>query len=343
MTIIDLITENISYKYLFYSISIAFLLRYIVTDFILANKKSKIENRKVNTIEGWMAIPHLTVLIICIILIVKVKTIYNFIAILCIPLYISILIIYFLQIIENVKQVKDREFNELEINSFLSFSLFILLVFTEKSQEFFKEFLQILEGAHPTFFQCFALIVLVLKTFFVSFFTLYSILIIIKNFKIIMNKILTKLNIKFNLYSKISNFFLNNDWYFYDFVLLKKYKKIKILIPILFIVDLTVLIICDIFTFLMYFIRYPILTLMVLFKYVCKFLKNIENLNISLFTFKWFRIMIIFSITLTYVMLKLFSINILPNIMDIFELISTVILIPLIFEQIFNITQIKTN
>lgn len=338
MTIIDLICENVSYKYLFYLIGIALTFRYIVRGFT-KDKEAKTTERKVNNVKSWMLIIHLIVFIICIILIFKIEIVFIFVSILCIPLYISILIIYFIQIVKNVRQVKGKEWNEFEINSFLSFSYFALLVFNENMQNNLKSFLITLEDNYQIIFECFALTMLVLKVFFISFFSLYGILIMIRNIGMIINKIFIKFNLHFKILKKIEKFFINNDWYFYNFILLNKYKKLKFLIPFLFIIDLIVLIICDMFVFLMYFIRCPILTIIIIVKYVYRFLKNIRDLNISFFTFKWFRIMIIFSIIFAYVILKLFNVNISQNVMDIFELISTVILIPLIFEQIFNIKE----
>ena len=341
MTIIDFICEDVSYTCLFYLIGIASISHYIVTS-IIENKDVKSTNRKVNDVKRWMLIIHLIFHIICIILILKIELIFRFILILCIPLYISILSTLLIEILKNVRKIRKEEFNELEINSFLLFSYFTLLIFNKDMQNILKNSLIALGDTHHTIFECLALSLLVLKVFFISFFALYGTLMIIKNIIIVLNKISIKLNLRFKLLKYIEKFFINDDWYFYDFMLLNKYKKIKFLIPLLFIADLIILIICDIFIFLMYFIRYPILSIIIIVKYVYKFLNSIRNLNIAYFTFKWFRIMIIFSIIVTYIILKMFNINISQNIMDIFELISTVILIPLILEQIFNIRE-KVN
>lgn len=336
MTIIDLICEDFSIKFLLILIGIAQLLR-IFTANNIEDKESNERNKKVNTINYWMLIIHLIVITCIFISILKIKVFFILIKLLCIPFYISIIIMCFIQIIKNVKKVKEKELNEFEINSFLYFSYSVLLVFNKNIQNELKNSLVILQNNHQIIFECIALVLLFFKTFFISFFGLYAILMIIRYIEKIICKLFGRVHFNFKLLKNVYDFFTNNDnWYFYDFVLLNKYKKIKLLIPFLFIIDLVILIICDIFYILMYLIKYPIWSIIIIFRYINRFFNNITNLNMAIFAFKWFRIMIIFSISFTYIILKILKINISQNIMDIYELISTVILIPLIFEQLFS-------
>ena len=335
MTIIDLICEDFSIKFLIILIGIVQLLHIFINNNI-EDKESDVKNNKVHTIKPWMLIMHLIVLTGIFILILKIKILLNLITLLCIPFYISILIMCFIQIIKNVKKIRKEEFTEFETNSFLYFSYLVLLFFNKKIQGELENYLVLLQNNHQTIFECTTLILLFFKTFFLSFFGLYALLMIIRYFKKIINKLFSRVHINFKFFKKIYNLFTNDELYIYDFVLFNKYKKIKFLIPFLFVIDLTILIIYDILFILIFFIRYPIGIVIVIFRYINKFFNNITTLNISIFTFKWFRIMIIFSISFTYIILKILKINISQNIMDIFELISTVILIPLIFEQLFS-------
>lgn len=333
MIIIDLICESFSFKVLLILIAIAQLLRiFVVND--VKKKEANEKNRKDDTLKLWMVIIHFIVIISIGISIFKIKEVFYIIQILCIPFYISIVIMYFIQIVKNVKRVKKEEFNEFEINSFLYFSYFALIVFDENSRNVLENALGVLQNNNQTIFECLALVLLFSKIFFISFFGLYAILIIIRNIEKIVNNILEKVHFHSKILKNIYFFFTNDVWYFYNFALLNKYKKIKFLIPFLFIIDTIILIVCDIFAFIMYFIKYPILAIIIIFKYIYRLLNNIKNLNIATFTFKWFRIMIIFSISFEYIILKILKINVSQNIMDIFEIISTVILIPLIFEQL---------
>ena len=333
MIIIDLICESFSIKALLILIAIAQLLRIFVVNNV-KSKESNEKNRKDNTVKLWMLIVHLIVLISIVISIFKIKEVLYIIQLLCIPFYIAIFIMCFIQIFKNVKRVKKEEFNEFEINSFLYFSYFVLIVFDENNQNVLENFLEVLQNNNQTIFECLVLVLLFLKIFFISFFGLYAILIIIRNMEKIVSKILDKVHFHSKILQNIYFFFTNDDWYFYNFALLNKYKKIKFLIPFLFIMDIIILIVCDIYAFLMYFIKNPIWAIIIIFRYIYRFLNNIKNLNIATFTFKWFRIMIIFSISFEYIILKILKINVSQNIMDIFEIISTVILIPLIFEQL---------
>ena len=335
MTIIDLICEDFSIKFLIILIGIVQLLHIFINNNI-EDKGSDVKNNKVHTIKPWMLIMHLIVLTGIFILILKIKILLNLITLLCIPFYISILIMCFIQIIKNVKKIRKEEFTEFETNSFLYFSYLVLLFFNKKIQGELENYLVLLQNNHQTIFECTTLILLFFKTFFLSFFGLYALLMIIRYFKKIINKLFSRVHINFKFFKKIYNLFTNDELYIYDFALFNKYKKIKFLIPFLFVIDLTILIIYDILFILIFFIRYPIGIVIVIFRYINKFFNNITTLNISIFTFKWFRIMIIFSISFTYIILKILKINISQNIMDIFELISTVILIPLIFEQLFS-------
>ena len=342
MTILDIICEDTSLKYLFYIIAIAQILRNIVT-FSDEEEKSKKQNRNINKVKHWMLIIHAVAFIIDIVLIFIIKPIFNLFQILCIIFNISIIIVCFIQIIKNVKSIKIKEFSKFEINSFLIFSYFIILVFNKEIINALRNALMILEVNHLTFYECLTLILLIIKVFFISFFGLYGMLIIIRNIGQVFSKFLEKLKYKPKFFKKIYDYIISDDMYFYDFVLLNKYKKIKVLIPLLFIVDLIILMICDMLIFFIFLIKYPILAIAIIIRYIHNFLCDIKNLNIASFTFKWFRIMIIFSITFTYIVLKLFKMNISSNIMEIFELISTVILIPLIFDQLFKFKEKKKN
>lgn len=104
-----------------------------------------------------------------------------------------------------------------------------------------------------------ALVLLFLKIFFVSFFGLYAILIIIRNIEKIVSKILEKVHFHSKILKNIYFFFTNDDWYFYNFALLNKYKKIKFLIPFLFIIDIIILIVCDIFEIISTVILIPLI------------------------------------------------------------------------------------
>jgi len=339
---VDLITDNTLLNYLSIFITVVLIIHYIVPKFINKQDKNKhIIKREVNSLKWWMAIIHIITLIIFIVLIFKIKILYNIIGLFCILWFTSMIFIYFIQVCIITIKLKNTELNNIEILSFLYFSYFALLIFNKSNGNYINELLILFNNTHPTAFQCFFILLLLIKIFFFCFFTLYSIFILAKDLKTLLVHIKNKINLKFKFdNNKLIKFLFSMDCYFYDFKFFEKYKTHKLLIPILFCLDLIISIIVDVFTYCIYFLRFPIWLITIAIKYFYNILIKICNSNTALFVFKWFRIVIIISILITYIILKTYNLNINQPLMEIFELISTVILIPLILEQI---SKIKNN
>jgi len=333
---IELITNNTLFNYLYILITIVLIINYVVTNFITKedNNKSTIK-REANPLKWWMGIIHISTLIIFIVLIFKIQILHTIMGILSFLCFLSMILIYFIQVCSISIKLKNKELNNIEILSFLYFPYLALLVFNKSNGNNINELLILFNNTYPTTFQCFFIFALLIKVFFLCFFTLYSIFILLKDLKTLLVYIKNKLDVKFQIYNNIFiKFLFSMDWYFYDFKFYEKYKKYKLLIPLLFFLDLIISIIVDIFTFYIYILRFPIWILTIGIKYFYNILVKICNSNIALFVFKWFRIVLIISILITYIILKTYNLNIKQPLMEIFELISTVILIPLILEQV---------
>lgn len=342
MALLDIIFENTSMIYLFCIVTIAQILQNKMNSPYEGENSNK-QNRNIYKVKYWILIIHLIAFIIIGFLIFYINSLSHIFKILVILFFITIIISCFILIIKNVKNVSKSEFGNFEIDLFLNFAYFVVIVFYSDIKKNLQDTLIIIENNHMVLFECITLTLLILKVFFIVFLGLYGMLIIIKNIGIIFSKIKNKIKYKSRLLKSIYNYLIIDDLYFYDFVLLNRYKNIKVLLPLLFIIDLIVLMVCDMLMLFIFFIKYPILALIILIKNLHNYLCAIKNLSIASFAFKWFRIIIIFSITFTYIIIKVLKINISSSIMDIFEFISTVILIPLILDQLLKFKEKTKN
>lgn len=314
------------------------MLNFLVNKF--SNNTSSISekriSRKANPISFWMCIFHTLFIIILLYLYCKIELITIILNLCGLMIFFSIFVICFLQACIPTLKLQNRKLNYIETEIYLYISYFILLLFKEFPIIDLKQLLLSLYSNYFTIFQYIFIPLLLLKVFFICITIIYSCIILLKNFKIITKAVITKITFKINFKdNKLIQFLFSFNWYYYDFIIFTKYKQkhkhFKLLILFL---DLIIAFIIDILVFFIYLLRLPIWTFTLILNLLFNYLLKLSNIDLSIFVFKWFRIIFIFSILVTYIIIKIYNLEIQPAILDIFELIATVILIPFIIEQI---------
>lgn len=342
---LELITNKAIFEFLFNFITITLISHHIIIT-IVDEKKSKEDEEKTESnstsLRTWMGIMHLFSTIICIILIFKIPIFYKIFQILAIIFYISLLMLYFIQICFTSGIRKNTELNGIEIKSYLYFSSLFLLLINNSNTTRIYEILYLFSKNYSELFKNIFIIILLVEIFFFIFIVLYCLFIILKDIKALLLFIKKKIKINLNLKNnRLVKFIYGTEMYYYDFYFYMKFRNKKILKIIFFCIDLVILIFMTFLSFLIWIIRFPLFTLTTFLKLIYYIIIRIVNTDTSLFVFKWFRIILIISILITYIILKINSLEISASTIEIFELISTVILIPLIWEQLSEIREKK--
>ena len=324
---------NFAYSIVFFTLILNFCINKISNTKNNVSKE-KIE-RKANPISGWICIFHTLFIIILLILYLKIPIINTILNICCLMIFFSIFIICFLQACIPTLKQQNKNLNYIQTEIYLYCSCFTFLIIKNFSI-IDSNHLLLLYNNHFTLFQYLFIPLLLLKIFFICITITYSCIILLKNFKTILKKVIKKINLIINFKEKkFIQFIFSLDWYFYDFIIFTKYKqKHKQFNLFIFIIDFFIAIIIDTIIFFIYLLRIPIWTFTIILNLLFNFLLKLSNIDLSIFVFKWFRIIFIFSILITYIIIKIYNFEIEPSILDIFELIATVILIPFIIEQI---------
>ncbi len=172
MALLDIIFENTSMIYLFCIVTIAQILQNKMNSPYEGENSNK-QNRNIYKVKYWILIIHLIAFIIIGILIFYINSLSHIFRILVILFFITIIISCFILIIKNVKNVSKSEFGNFEIDLFLNFAYFVVIVFYSYIKKILQDTLIIIENNHMVLFECITLTLLILKVFFIVFFLDY--------------------------------------------------------------------------------------------------------------------------------------------------------------------------
>lgn len=301
--------------------------------------------RKSNTI---VALIFVILLIIILIKLLKIKSITLIIVIVVLYMYFVATIIYSTTVIKAVSDCNYTARTKKQKEAIQYFSLFICMLFME-GRELLRNVTDFLFNV-DMIGELLAIILLTVKIIFVVFFAVINVFYLIENIIFIVKYISSKVSKREKRFSikGVVNFIVDNEPdIFYNFYLTErilKYIKNKPkrynILKCIYILDLFICVIYIMRGLLYDVVKSIIFMTYQLGIYVLKFFKIIKNKTQKYFIFKWFKITIIISIMIMYIIIQ----NI-EGISDVtinsFEFIGTALIIPLVLEQIMELKKNK--
>ena len=301
-------------------ITIINIITTVIPFFLKSNKTKKVKKQeKRSQIE---IIKELIQIVWCLLFIISITILaYK----LKLTSYITIL--YYISIIFGITKTYKKNLVDLTIENKLSYlqtlTIFLIFFSNQAADIYIKHFSII-----PRILKEYLLIIfLAIKLIFFIYCIVVSFSILLSNLAIIFKK--QKKKVKQLLTNFLNKYYELN---FYDFYFSKKYtnKFFIIIDTIIYIVTFPILIIVYIpFALLITFIKYLIKKFFILYSITIKYFNNSSKIIIKTLKFSTLISLVIIYIIITYNS-NVFS----ANTKDIFSLLTTVILIPLIYDSI---------
>lgn len=346
---LELITNKIFFDSLLYYSLFTMILHCIISFFTTLKKPKKhtaiprsttaiieADNSIVSKYTIFFKIIFILIITLSILSIPAIKNIFN---ILSVIYYISILFACFIYICFTSIFIKLDKFDNFEVNTYLSFTPLLLGTVKISNTSYIFELISNFQNTYTQFFEYFFIITLLIEFFFFIFMGLFNTFIILRDFKKIIN---TKTPIHLFLH-KFRHWITSKDEFNYDFYFYKKYYHKVFCRLFLYLIDLTILFIVTVLTYLLLLIKLPIYLLLFLLEIFIIILSKVVNTEPAYFVFKWFRIVLIISTLCTYIIIKISNTTVSEIALNIFELLSTVILIPLIMDQLSDLKHKNKN
>ena len=260
------------------------------------------------------------------------------------------IITYFITITNRVLELRDNNINMFEACAFFILPIFCInFIKIQSIKETLENLMNIILIYNKFIYDVIIVITLLFVCFMYLFFTLVTVYFFIDNIKFFLKWISNRYNIEVKDEKIIEKFMKINLDIMFKCKLTNKYimwcekhsKYFKLFIIISILLDFVLIITKQLIVMLLELIKYMLTFVIYIYINIKRYILNLFKASLTEFIYKWFRIIIILSIVITYSILQLNQIVIEESVMNIFELVATVILIPLVFEQIGNIKKRK--